>query len=162
MRTILFMFLLLGLIGGPVYADDERRNKPAREGDDDNIARDVANAGVGAAFEELERQLITKFFGEHRGYYRDQGREYEDDNENAKGKGKHKKKGLPPGIAMKLERGGTLPPGIAKKNLPDDLEQKLPPVRQGYERRVVDRDVLLVESATGRIADIIVGAILDE
>ena len=136
MRTKLCMLLLLGLIAGPLYADDERRYQQAREGDDANLARDVAHAGIGAAFEELERQLITKFFGEHRGYYRDHDQEYQGDDEHTKGKGKPKKKGLPPGIAMKLERGGTLPPGIAKQYLPADLERQLPPVRQGYERRI--------------------------
>ena len=35
---------------------------------------------------------------------------------------------LPPGIAMNLQRGKPLPPGIAKKNLPGDLQSQLPDI----------------------------------
>lgn len=69
-----------------------------------------------------------------------------------------KVKPLPPGIQKKIARGGTMPPGIAKRYLPGELERQLP-VRAGYERRVVGRDVLLVEQATGLILDILEGAL---
>ena len=62
---------------------------------------------------------------------------------------------LPPGIAKNLARGKPLPPGIAKQHLPTDLVRRLPPVRHGYERVVVDGRVLLVETATQTIVDAI-------
>ncbi|MGH8247535.1 MAG: hypothetical protein ACREUU_14010, partial [Gammaproteobacteria bacterium] len=51
------------------------------------------------------------------------------------------------------------PPGLAKRDLPKDLEKELPPPPEGYERRIVDdvdqAVVVLVEKATGKVADII-------
>jgi Ni/Co efflux regulator RcnB len=76
------------------------------------------------------------------------------------GKGAAKKqKSLPPGIAKNLARGKPLPPGIAKQHLPDDLSRRLPPVRDGYERVVVDGRVLLVEMATQVIHDVLMDAV---
>ena len=75
--------------------------------------------------------------------------------------GKQKNQGLPPGIAKNLARGKPLPPGIAKQQLPGDLARRLPPVRNGYERVVVDGRVLLVEIATQVIHDVLMDAIFD-
>ena len=61
---------------------------------------------------------------------------------------------LPPGIAMNLARGKPLPPGIAKRFLPGDLSSHLP-IREGLERIIFGRKVLLVESSSGLIYDII-------
>ena len=68
---------------------------------------------------------------------------------------------LPPGIAKNLSRGKTLPPGLAAQPLPAALEASLPPAPDGYERVVVDAKVLLVETATRLIADVISDAILN-
>ena len=144
-NLILFLVSLFILSAMPVYAED--------------VATAVAKEGVKAAFEEFERQMITKYFSKHV-RYREEYQEHEYENDS--GKKKQKKKGLPPGIAKKLDRGGTLPPGIAKRYLPDDLELELPPPPHGYERTIVGSDVLLVEIDTGRIADIVTDAVLGE
>jgi Ni/Co efflux regulator RcnB len=88
---------------------------------------------------------------------------YAQPHENA-GKGQQKKqtsKPLPPGIAKNLTRGKPLPPGIAKQRLPDDLIQRLPPVRAGYERVIVDGRLLLVAVATQVIADVLSDAVFN-
>jgi hypothetical protein len=85
-----------------------------------------------------------------RDYYLAQG----GSNAQAGGK-KSYKKGLPPGIARNLARGKPMPPGIAKQQLPDDLSRRLPPVRSGYERAVIDGKVVLVETANQVISDIL-------
>ena len=54
-----------------------------------------------------------------------------------------------------MERNGTLPPGLAKRDLPTDLEAKLPEAEAGRKRVIVDNDVVLIEQATGRILDIL-------
>lgn len=72
------------------------------------------------------------------------------------GKGKGNKE-LPKGIAMKLERGGTLPPGMEMRGLPTDLQRRLPERTAGQELAVVDDDVVLIETATGLILDIFKG-----
>ncbi len=130
----------------------------------DDAATAIVRAGVSAAFEEAEKQVIYRYFD---GYVKDKGdyaqdHDHDYDGHKSKYKKGKKKKGLPPGIAMKLERGGTLPPGIAKRYLPDDLDHKLPPAPHGYERRIVDNDVLLVEADTGKIADILTDVLLGE
>jgi hypothetical protein len=61
---------------------------------------------------------------------------------------------LPPGIAMNLARGKPLPPGIAKRYLPSDLVAVLPP-RPGYEYLVVGDDVVLVNTTTEIVTDIL-------
>lgn len=61
---------------------------------------------------------------------------------------------LPPGIAKNLLRGKPLPPGIAKVFLPADLLPLLP-VYPGYEYLVVGRDVVLVDSTSLIVADIL-------
>lgn len=61
---------------------------------------------------------------------------------------------LPPGIAKNVARGKPLPPGIAKRFLPPDLISTLP-VYPGYEYLIVDRDVVLVDTATGIVTDIL-------
>ena len=132
----------------------------------EEVTTAVVKEGVRAAFEEFERQMISKYFEEHPGYYHEHENDDGDGDSNTDGKGKKsrkgKDKGLPPGIQKKLERGGTLPPGIAKRYLPDDLISQLPPPPAGYERTIIGTDVLLVEIDTGKIADIITDAILGE
>ncbi|MFT5396589.1 MAG: Ni/Co efflux regulator RcnB [Gammaproteobacteria bacterium] len=132
-----------------------------------DVVKDIAKKAAEAAFSEAERQAIEKYY-EVTAPIR--GKEYErDDDEDDytnnkkrsegkkkdKGEGKNKRKELPKGIAKKLERGGTLPPGMAKRGLPENLEKELPPVPKGYERILSDGQVLLSNIATGVISDII-------
>ena len=127
-------------------------------------ADDVLAQTARAVFSEAERRIIREYLREHRlpdGSGSAQGRRDGDGPPAGKGKGKDKSKGkpaakaLPPGIAMKLERGGTIPPGIARTRLPGTLDQRLPPARAGYERAVVDGRIVLVQVATGIITDIV-------
>ena len=62
--------------------------------------------------------------------------------------------GLPPGIARNLARGKPLPPGIAKRFLPSDLQAQLP-AYSGYEMLIAGRNVLLVSIVSGVITDIL-------
>ena len=94
----------------------------------------------------------------------------EGEDERGKGKGQGKKKknkggglppglakrdSLPPGLAKYLEKHGTLPPGLEVRGLPDALEARLPDPGPGRKRVVVDDDVLLIETRTGRVLDIL-------
>lgn len=136
-----------------------------------DIVKDIAVKAAEAAFSEAERQAIEKYYKVTAPI---RGKEYEanhdeDDDINdkrksggkkkdkgkGKGKGMSKKKELPKGIVKKLERGGTLPPGIAKRGLPSDLKTQLPKPPKGYERIESDGKVVLANIATGIISDII-------
>ncbi|MBT8446927.1 MAG: hypothetical protein KJO38_07255, partial [Gammaproteobacteria bacterium] len=98
-----------------------------------------------AVFSEVERRVLEDYVaGRGDASDDDDDDDYDRERPGKKSKGKEKNKdkqkgkpgnasqgnpkGLPPGIRMKLARGGTLPPGIAKKNLPADVEGRLPPV----------------------------------
>lgn len=110
------------------------------------VANSAASAqSIEVSFSLKEKQIITNFFASSGS---DQG---------GQGKGKKKKKGagnqgIPPGLAKK---GGALPPGIAKKQLPNNLIAQLPPAPRGYERVIVDKDILLVHIATQVVHDVL-------
>ena len=61
---------------------------------------------------------------------------------------------LPPGIARNLARGKPLPPGIAKRFLPDGLTALLPPAPSGYGRFIIGDDLMLIELDSGLISDV--------
>ena len=61
---------------------------------------------------------------------------------------------LPPGIRRNLERGKSLPPGIAKKSVPEELQSRLQ-IPEGCELVEVGLDVFLVEVATSIIHDVL-------
>jgi hypothetical protein len=104
---------------------------------------------VEVTFSAKEKSIIASFYG--------------GDAAGNQGKGKSKKKenkgvgskGMPPGLAKK----GKLPPGIAKRQLPTGLVVQLPPPPKGYERLIVDNDIILVNIATQIVHDILTDAL---
>ena len=58
---------------------------------------------------------------------------------------------LPPGLAKR----DKLPPGLAKRNIPPELAKQLGLPAEGTERVIVDNNVLLIETATGVVLDIL-------
>jgi len=135
----------------------------------DDIAKAAVEVGINAGFSEVERQLIEKYFGK-RVPVADSGTEAAA-APKPKGKkgnkdlppGLAKRDKLPPGLAMQLEKNGTLPPGLAKRSLPSDLERQLPPAPNGYERQIIeDATIVLVQTATGLIADVITDIVIGE
>jgi len=150
MRKIMFVLIGMCLIlSGPVVSAEE-------------VTTAVVKAGVKGAFNELEKQMIKKYFSdnEYVRYVDDDGSYSDKHNGKGKSKNKGKNKRLPPGIAKNLQRGKPLPPGIAKRDLPPGLNSSLPDSHDGYERIIVGNDVVLVEIDTGNIADIITDAVL--
>ncbi len=63
-------------------------------------------------------------------------------------------KPLPPGIRKNLARGKPIPPGIAKTRLPASFTGKLPRY-PGYEWLGAGVDLLLIQTASGLIADVL-------
>jgi hypothetical protein len=112
-------------------------------------------------FSEIERHVIHNYYGVKPGVGDDDGNERYAKGKKDKGlpPGLAKKEELPPGLAKQLERNGTLPPGLAKRDLPYDLESRLPLLPKTHKRVIVDEDIVLIEKATGRILDILFGAV---
>ncbi len=61
---------------------------------------------------------------------------------------------LPPGIQKNLLRGKPLPPGIARKLVPNNMLGRLP-VHPGYEWRVAGASLILVSLASNTVADVL-------
>jgi hypothetical protein len=110
----------------------------------------TAGAG-GIGFSLDEKEIISAFFGV--GGKQDKGGKGNKGGKGDKaGKGKGVgSQGLPPGLAMN----GKMPPGIAKRQLPTTLLGRLPKPPKGFERVIVDNDILLIEIATEIIHDVI-------
>lgn len=138
MRSAIFPgAVLFVLIAGPLTAVDSAFAESAQ-----------SSIEVDVVFTDEEVRLIRAHYQSEAG---SQGH----------GHGKPKTKGLPPGIAKNLARGKPLPPGIAKQALPYELRRVLPPVRDGYERVIVDGKILLVEIATQLVRDVLTDIVLD-
>ena len=63
---------------------------------------------------------------------------------------------LPPGIRKNLARGKPLPPGIAKKRVPQPVLAQLPQY-PGYEWQVAGSDLVLVALATAVVTEVLIG-----
>jgi hypothetical protein len=63
---------------------------------------------------------------------------------------------LPPGLQKQLDRNGTLPPGLQKRlePFPEDLERRLPSLPTIYRRGRIGEDVVILDTRTQRIIDI--------
>ena len=134
---LLLITLALALLAGPALA---QRNTRATE----TVMEQV--------FSAVEKQLIRDFFDEARG----QGKA-KHKGKKAKGK-KGRGGGLPPGLAMQLDSRGRLPPGLQGRPLPPGLNKRLGHAGLGRSRQIVGDDVVLIETATGVILDILRGA----
>lgn len=103
-----------------------------------------------AVFSAAEKTIIA--------HYYDDGRGGQAAGRGAKGPAGEKRarrsagnRGLPPGLAKRQR----LPPGIAKRRLPADLARSLPPPPAGFERAVIDDNIVLVEIATQIVHDVL-------
>ncbi len=101
-----------------------------------------------AKFDQRETQII-------RDYYRMQVEKAR----AARGKGggipadMPRKDEMPPGIARQIRVNAALPPGVAKKGLPAELERSLP-IRPAFLRLIAGDKVMLVD-AKNTVRDII-------
>lgn len=62
---------------------------------------------------------------------------------------------LPPGLEKQIYQHGSLPPGLAGRALPHELEQRLSHLPDGYARVRMGMDVVLLNRNTRIIVDLI-------
>ncbi|OAZ10607.1 hypothetical protein TH4_10345 [Thalassospira tepidiphila MCCC 1A03514] len=134
------------LVGASLALTAPVQSHPANQEHDHTVVELAQGGGI---FSDEERRIIHDVLDIATGQT-----DQDSDKKNKGNKGKGNK-GLPPGIAMKLERGGTLPPGIAKRDLPDNLISRLPARTDGALRQIVGDDVVLIEKGTEIILDVI-------
>jgi Ni/Co efflux regulator RcnB len=139
MLRILAAVLALSLAAAPALADQGKGKGKGNSGKPnggtmEDVVEGVTAGVLGAVLSDDERRIIHRYFGEHPDTV--------------------KVKELPPGIRKKLARGGAMPPGIAMQVLPDGLHRQLPP-RFGQHYEIIGTDVVLVETATRVIVDVL-------
>jgi hypothetical protein len=103
------------------------------------VVHQSENARVEIRFSARDREIIHDYYGEKRA---------------SLPPGLAKKSKLPPGLSRQVERSGHLPPGLERKRLPRDLEQRLSPVPEGHVRLRVGADVVLMDGRTELILDV--------
>jgi hypothetical protein len=146
----------------------------------DEVTTAALESAVEAGFSELEGQIIGDYYSDQAGgqtvtegapaaSQASGGKSKPGKDKNKQGvkgqlpQGLAKRDHLPPGLERQLQKNGTLPPGLAKRSLPAELERRLPPTPEGYERQIIeDSTIVLVETATERMVDIITDAILGQ
>ncbi|MDX1514401.1 MAG: hypothetical protein R3174_11745 [Gammaproteobacteria bacterium] len=149
-KLLIISFAALLALTGPVVASS-------------NVAEEIVRDSLEIVFTETEKKLIREYFGHTDDGRKEKTAEAGGGNKAKKGKkdkkgmpqGLAKRESLPPGLQRQLDEKGALPPGLQKKALPSDLQSRLPPAPKGYERVIVDANVLLVETATGIVRDVI-------
>ncbi len=114
---------------------------------------DAAARVVDRVFSEAERAIIEEFYTSKK--------TKPDGKKHSHGKGKKdlppglaKKDRLPPGLEKQLQKNGKLPPGLARNELPFSLQNKLYPPRVGTKRYMIGRDIVLIDTKTDIILDI--------
>lgn len=69
---------------------------------------------------------------------------------------------VPPGHARQMLRDGRLPPDLAYRYLPAELEGRLSRLSDGYVRIIVGSDVGILHTRTRLVADVIHDIAIDE
>jgi hypothetical protein len=152
MRTLLAVLLALPLVlGAPALADAAGKNK--NKGKGGPVPTQSQGKSSGASTGDI---LATIISATERALIGDYVRK-------AKGSSQGLPPGLagrplPPGLQKHIDRTGQLPPGLQKRLLPGDLRGLLP-ARRGQDFRVVGNDIVLIETATNLILDIMQGVL---
>lgn len=142
-NAISFLILALG-VTMPMFAQAEI------------IAKDATKRVIERVFSEAEKAVIEEYFGhKHDPKYKKEPRGKK--SRKSMPPGLAKKDKLPPGLQMQLEKNGRLPPGLARNTFPVKLENKLYAPRKGTKRLIVGDDVVLIDTATDIVLDILRG-----
>ncbi|MSP44184.1 MAG: hypothetical protein EXR08_12650 [Alphaproteobacteria bacterium] len=166
MTTLRFQLMLLaglGLMPASARADPMSDKKPHVQAQSTYAPREAI---TGDAFSDTEWRLICDYFGvvacgsatllsTHKG--KPKGAISSKEKTALPPPGLGKPDDVPPGMERQFQRNGKLPPGQQKRQLPDDLSHTLPRHADGVERLIIGDDVLLVQTATGTILDILEG-----
>ena len=113
-----------------------------KEGQFVNKATDM-DVSVGVdIFIGKDREIIRQYFHNHAG---------------SLPPGLAKRRGnLPPGLAKQLRRKGHLPPGLEERVtvFPVELERRLPPLKEGLVRGVIEGRAVIFNAKTSVILDV--------
>jgi hypothetical protein len=88
-------------------------------------------------------------------------RDWYDDRRKSLPPGLAKQGKLPPGHAKRLGARDTLPPSLAYRPLPAELERRLSRLPDGYARVIVGGDIVLIDSRTRVVLDVLYDVVVD-
>jgi hypothetical protein len=144
MRHFLAVAVLMASFGGFAFSAPGQGNSQGKGRGESNKPEAKKSQNGGLVFGGPEIRIIRDWFGSPT---------------NLRGlpPGLAKKESLPPGLEKQLRRNGSLPPGLQKKvqPLPSALEVRLPRLPDGQRRVVLSGNVILMESKTNLILDIL-------
>ena len=153
MRSLLaLLFAVPLLLGAPALVDAAGKDKgkasqTITKGKNKSKSGDLAtNRLLGTVISAVERALIGDYVRKAK------------TSGQGLPPGLAKRQHLPPGLQKHIERTGRLPPGLEKRRLPGDLRSLLP-IRSGQDFRVVGNDIVLIETATELILDVMQGVL---
>ena len=156
-QFVLTGVLVLGLLAVPGVSS-------AMSETGERYGNGAAHSAAIKGFTEEERVIIRTVLDE----VLDRTIGEDHDGRHTHKKGRHGKKSLPPGLAKRdslppglqkqIAETGHLPPGLEGRDFPDDLYRRLPRRNDGSKKVWIGDDVYLIEKATRKVIDILVGA----
>ena len=157
MRTLLAIFFAIPLLlGAPALVDAASKNKNKNKGGSASTqSQGKANKGKSGEVSTGDL-LVTIISATERALIGDYVQKARKSN-NGLPPGLSGRP-LPPGLQKHIDRTGQLPPGLQKRSLPGDLRNRLPH-RAGQDYRVVGNDIVLIETATNLVLDIMQGVL---
>jgi hypothetical protein len=142
------------MAGLPLVAKDKKKDHDHGKKGHSHSEKEHNKGDSKHAFSTRERECIQAYVNDY----------------SEKGKSKNEHKGLPPGLAKKVARGGQLPPGWEKKvsvgetmpaevykecfPLPKELAIKLPTPPAGIINVTVDGKIVRLMEASKQILDV--------
>jgi len=125
-----------GLLAGPAHAQGRGRGQAKKEARAETSGADV-NINIDIV---THRRIVREYYAS-----------------NSLPPGLAKRQSLPPGLQKQLQERGTLPPGLQKRLVPVSprLVGRLPPLPPYYVRYFLNRDLIVVDTRSNRIARII-------
>ena len=135
--------IVLMMLAGVPAAMGQGRGRGQERGASGNAG---ASATAPGGFSAEERRIIIEWFR---------------DSKNLRGlpPGLAKREQLSPGLQRQLAKNGKLPPGLERQiqPIPGTLEVLLPRLPDGRKRIIIGGNVILMDSTTSLIIDILTG-----
>ncbi|MHB8654459.1 MAG: hypothetical protein ACYDA9_11320 [Terriglobia bacterium] len=165
LRNILLLVAALAVLASPALAqgrgngkghgNKNKGNRVDKENNNQNRNEGRGKKGGSNYYRTGRRQVGVTVFGTRdrdliSGYYRNQYSSLPPGLAKSGGN-------LPPGLERQLERNGTLPPGLQKnfQPFPPELDRQLPPLPPYYSRGVIGTSVVIYNTRTRLIVDVI-------
>ena len=144
MRVLTILFLATIVAAASPQGNSQGRGRGSQPAQESNTAATGSKVSNNA-FAEMDVKIIREWFSKPA-------------NLQGLPPGLAKRESLPPGLEKQLQKNGTLPPGLQQKiqPLPPVLEVQLTKLPEGQKRVAIAGSIILMNSKTSVIIDILV------